>query len=128
MSCRLCGKEVDAATVLVENVCAICLEFVPISIEPLDPFVHSYEYSANRLPAITDTELFLKFHELFCHLLEAEAAGNGPLVQPTENLIFFNDMAILGNELGRRGFSFADLQNRVLGDGFDERCASVPCA
>lgn len=128
MSCRLCGKEVEASTALVESVCTTCLEFVPIAIEPLDPFIHSYEYSASRLPAITDTDLFLTFHRLFCHLLEAEAAGNGPLAEPTENLIFFNDMAILGNELGRRGYSFADLQNRVLGDGFDEQYMSVPCA
>ena len=74
------------------------------------PYVWTGGYLPDELAELSDEEVFEQFCSAFHRLTKEDRQGRTHLIRLAEHPEVLNDMANSGNELGRRGFSYTDLQ------------------
>ena len=74
------------------------------------PYVWTESYLPDELAELSDEEVFEQFCGAFHRLFEEDRHGRPQLIRLAEHPEVLNDMANAGNELGRRGLSYTDLQ------------------
>ena len=74
------------------------------------PYVCTEGCLPDELAELSDEEIFEQFCSAFHRLFKDDGHGRTQLIQLAEHPEVLNDMANAGNELGRRGFSYTDLQ------------------
>jgi hypothetical protein len=78
------------------------------------PYVWTEGYLPDELAELSDEEVFEQFCSAFRRLFKEDRQGKAHLIRLVEHPEVLNDMANSGNELGRRGFSYTDLQYQFL--------------
>ena len=74
------------------------------------PYVWTESYLPDELAELSDEEVFEQFSSAFHRLFKENRQGRPQLIRLAEHPEVLNDMANAGNELGRRGYSYTDLQ------------------
>jgi len=111
MKCIRCAHELPAASIksAFAAPCSRCSQ-LPINILPVMPYVWTEGYLPDELAELSDEEVFEQFCSAFHRLFKEDRQGKAHLIRLVEHPEVLNDMANSGNELGRRGFSYTDLQ------------------
>ncbi len=113
MKCICCAHELPAARIksAFATPCSRCSQ-LSINILPVMPYVWTEGYLPDELAEPSDEEVFEQFFSAFHRLFKEDRQGRTHLIRLAEHPEVLNDMAHAGNELGRRGFSYTDLQYR----------------
>ena len=93
------------------DLCSRCSQ-LPINILPVLPYVWTEGYAPDELAEMNDKEVFEQFCSAFHRLFKEDRDRKPQLIRLARHPEVLNDMANAGNELGRRGFSYTDLQHQ----------------